>query len=232
MEPLPETLSAVQRLAEFGDTEVALELFRIGREVQALVPETVAISLGILADGLTFTLVASNDVGHRMDAVQYVDDGPCVHAMESGDTIETDVASLLDEGRWSLFARASSADGIESTLSVPIVRNGRVVAGVNLYASTTDAFEGHHDELAAICGGWSPGIVTNADLAFATRLEAVATPSRMQEQDLVDQAIGMLAASLDLDPDDAAERLRAAAARANITVARAAGIVVGVLSRP
>lgn len=230
MEPLPETVAAVERLAEYGDTEMAVELFRIGREVQEVVPDTVGVSLGLPADGFTFTLVASSELALRMDAVQYVADGPCVEALASGELIETDVAGLLDEDRWVMFAQATSANGIESTLSIPIVRNGRVIAGVNLYASTRDAFAGRHEELAAICRGWAPGAVTNADLAFRTRLEAVATPMRMQEQDLVDQAVGMLAASLYIDLEDAHERIRLAAVRSGTTVTQVARTLIGVLS--
>ena len=230
MEPLPETVDAVQRLAEYGDTDIAVELFRIGREVQGVVPSIVGISLGLPADEFTFTLVASSDEVRQMDVTQYLDDGPCVEALHSGDTIETEMSQLLDEDRWRMFARATSAYGIESTLSLPVIRKGRVIACVNLYASTPDAFAGHHEELATICRGWAPGAVANADLAFRTRLEAAATPQRMRDQDIVDQAIGMLAATLDMEVTDAAERLRQAAVRAGITESQAAQTIIRLLS--
>lgn len=230
MEPLPETVAAVQRLAEYGDTDIAVELFRIGREIQEVVPEIVGVSLGLPADEFTFTLVATSDEVREMDAIQYVDDGPCVEGLHTGDTIETDVSSLLDEDRWLMFAQASSAFGVESTLSLPIIRKGRVIACVNLYASASDAFAGHHEELAAICRGWGPGAVANADLEFRTRLEAAATPQRMQDQDVVDQAVGMLAATMELEVAEAAERLRQAAVRAGITEPQAARTIIRLLS--
>lgn len=230
MEPLPETVAAVQRLAEYGDTDIAVELFRIGREVQEVVPEVVGVSLTLPADEFTFTLVATSEEAQQMDAAQYLDEGPCVDAIHSGDTIETDVSQLLDENKWLMFARASAANGIESTLSLPIVRKGRAIACVNLYASSPDGFVGHHEELAAICRGWAPGAVANADLAFRTRLEAAATPQRMDDQDVVDQAIGMLAATLRMEVADAAERLRQAAIRAGITESQAAKTIIRLLS--
>lgn len=230
MEPLPETVAAVQRLAEYGDTDIAVELFRIGREVQEVVPEVVGVSLTLPADEFTFTLVATSEEVQQMDAAQYLDEGPCVDAIHSGDTIETDVSQLLDENKWLMFARASAANGIESTLSLPIVRKGRAIACVNLYASSPDGFVGHHEELAAICRGWAPGAVANADLAFRTRLEAAATPQRMDDQDVVDQAIGMLAATLRMEVADAAERLRQAAIRAGITESQAAKTIIRLLS--
>ena len=63
-------------------------------------------------------------------------------------------------------------NGHGSTLSLPILDDDQVVAGVNLYASTDDAFDGKHVEVARVCRAWAPGAVTNADLAFRTREEA------------------------------------------------------------
>jgi len=230
MEPVPETLEAIRRLTRYGDTEVATELLRIGRQVSELVPETVGVSLGLLADRLTFTLVASNEIAQQMDAVQYLDDGPCVASVRDGSTVATSFEDLFDEDRWQLFARAMSAHGIQSSLSLPIIRHGRAVAGVNLYASTPDAFDGHHEELARICGAWAPGAVANADLSFSTRAEAAATPGRMRDQNAVDQAIGMLAESQHVDTDTSAERLRQAADRAGISESQAARLIIRLLS--
>jgi GAF domain-containing protein len=230
MEPLPETFEAIQRLSQYGDSQIAAELLRIGRQVQQVVPEVVGVSIGLPAEQFTFTLVADTSLAHEMDVMQYVDDGPCVQALHSGDVVETDLDDLLDEDRWLMFARASALHGVESSLSLPIVREGQVVAGVNLYASAPDAFVGHHEELAAICRAWAPGAVTNADLAFSTRLEAAATPGRMRDQSLIDQAIGMLAESQQVDTETAAARLREAALRAGISEAQAAQTIIRALS--
>jgi hypothetical protein len=195
-----------------------------------VVPEVVGVSVGIPADEFTFTLVADGALARDLDAVQYLDDGPCIAALRAEKSLATQVEDLFDEQRWLMFAQASAVRGVESSLSLPILRQGRVVAGVNLYASAADAFEGHHEELAAICGAWAPGAVTNADLTFSTRHEAAATPARMADQNTVDQAIGMLAEAQHLTTEDAAERIRQAAERAGISEAQAARAVIGVLS--
>jgi GAF domain len=232
VEPVPETVIAFRDLERFGETQFAAELFRIGEQVREVVPETMGVSLGIPADRFTFTLVASDEVARTMDAAQYVvDDGPCLSAVHHGETIQTSTRDLLDEGRWQLFARALAAGGVESSLSLPIIHDGRVVAGVNLYASTPEAFDGHHEELAALCGAWPPGIVTNADLSFSTLLTAVQTPQRISEQNTVDQATGMLAAAERLSTQAAGDRIREAAARAAITEAQAAHVVISALTK-
>jgi GAF domain-containing protein len=230
MEPVPETREAIRQMDEYGDREVADELLRIGEQVQALVPDVVGVSLGLPAEGFTFTLVASTVVALEMDAVQYLDDGPCVDAIHGGGTIETSAEELLDEDRWQLFAQALAVSGIQSTLSLPVLRDGRVVAGVNLYASSPDAFSGHHDELAAICRAWAPGVVANADLDFSTRAEAVATPQRMRDRSQVDLATGMLAQIRGIDTLAAEQRIHEAATRAGISESRAAQVLIRILS--
>lgn len=230
MEPLPETTEAIRRLTEFGDDAIERELTRLGDQSQAAVPEIVGLSLALLADRFTFTLVASGDLVARLDAVQYLDDGPCVQSIHTREQVATEVDSLLDEERWLLFARASAREGIASTLSLPVLGPDEVIAGVNLYASTPDAFVGHHEELAEICRAWAPGAVTNADLGFSSRLEAAATPERMRDRSLVDQATGMLAESQQVDTGTAAERIAQAAVRAGISEAQAARTVIELLS--
>ena len=87
---------------------------------------------------MTFTLVAPNSAVAALDATQYIDGGPCVEAVnEPGKIIETQIEDLLDEDRWTVFARSSAAAGVASSLSMAIAREaGGVVGGVNLYAST------------------------------------------------------------------------------------------------
>jgi hypothetical protein len=131
---------ALVRLSVMGGDDLSGELLDMGRKVRAIVPECIGLSLGVLHDGLTFTLVASDEEIASLDATQYLDGGPCVDATgKDGGIIETQPADLFAEDRWQVFAAASAAANVASTLSLPIRHDGRVVAGVNLYAATRDA---------------------------------------------------------------------------------------------
>jgi GAF domain-containing protein len=229
VEPVPETMDAIRELATYGDTEAAIALLRMGRLVKQLVPECVGLSLGLLDENLTFTLVATDQEIAALYAVQYIDGGPCVDAAASGEATEYPTPDSTDEDRWRMFARATAAAGIASTLSLPIVRHDEVIGSVNIYASTPDAFEGRHEQLAVACGAWAPGAVTNGDLAFRTRLEAAKTPQRMRDRNDIDLAIGVISEAQGVDADVAAKRLTQAAARAGITEAQAARAVAQVL---
>jgi GAF domain-containing protein len=228
VEPVPETMEAIRELAAYGDTEAAIALLRMGRLVKQLVPECVGLSLGLLDDKLTFTLMATDIDIAALDAVQYLDGGPCVDAAREGLLME--FPDTTDEDKWQMFAQATAAAGIASTLSLPIVRHDRPIGSVNLYASTPNAFDGRHEQLAVACGAWAAGAVTNGDLEFRTRLEAAKAPQRMRDRNAIDLAIGIIAESQGVDVDVASDRLTRAAAQAGITEAQAARAVAQILN--
>lgn len=226
MEPTAETLEAIRELTRHGDTEIAVTLLRMSREVKQVCPECVGLSLAVVDDGFTFTVTSTHERVAQLDAVQYLDDGPCVTSASEGSPKEYHADDPVDEERWGLFARATAAAGVLSTLSLPILRHGRVVAGVNLYGATRDAFAKRHEAIADVCGAWAPGAVTDADLSFSTRDAAARTPERLRDRSAIDQAIGLLAAAHGLSAEAAVERLRQAADRAGISEAQAARGVI------
>ena len=138
------------------DRHLETSITTMGQRVREIVPQCLALSLGLLEEGLTFTLVSESREAAMLDAIQYVDGGPCVEATGSGEVAQARQLPT-DEDLWHLFSRAQSVAGVASTLSLPILRGDRVVCGVNLYASEKDAFAGHHDELAHACGAWAEG---------------------------------------------------------------------------
>jgi GAF domain-containing protein len=215
-----------------GDTMLAATLLRMGRRAVSIVPECVGLSVALLDQGLTFTLAATSEVVAGLDAVQYVDGGPCVLGAHEDAIVDVAPDDQLDEDRWLMYAQATAAAGVRSSLTMPILdADGVVIGTVNLYAATSDAFVGHHDQLAEAVHGSAAKAVTNADLSFSTRLAAVEAPQRLSEQNEVDVALGMIAASQGVDIATAQERLRQAAARANISETQAARAIRGLLGR-
>jgi GAF domain-containing protein len=229
VEPVPETREVLDTLMSQGDTELGVALVRMGRRATQIVPDCVGLSLALLEDGLTFTLVATSAELAALDAVQYLDGGPCVEGAHDGEVLDIQEADLTHEGTWQMYAQAAAATGVRSSLTLPIHREGRVIGTVNLYGATADAFEGHHGELAVALGASAEDAVTNADLSFDTRLEAAQAPERLADQDDIDVALGIIAGNQNVDIPTAQERLRQAAARAGITEGQAARAVRGLL---
>lgn len=225
LEPLPETRQALLSLGRWSEHDLTAQLVHQAELVEDIVPNLVGLSLALVRDGLTFTIAATGEHLRLLDAIQYAFGGPCVDAALHDSTVlsgDSD-AGLLDEQRWVQFARVGAAHGVMSTLSMPIHASGLVVAGVNLYARTPNAFAGRERRLADLLGAWAPGAVHNADLTFSTRAEARDAPRVVQDNSAVDHATGVVMAAHGVDRAGARRIIADAARRAgqdSLTVAR------------
>ena len=227
MEPIPETLAAINELDPAVD-EIALleQLMDRADRARTIAPECVGVSVASLDVGVTFTLVATSDEIAALDAVQYLAGGPCEEAIEIDQGLATVISDPLTEATWRSFSRASAAAGVRSTLTFPVLQAGHAVGSVNLYGGSEDAFTGHHEALAEVFEAWAPGAVVNADLSFSSRRVAEQAPRQLRNQVRVDVATGIVAAFQGLDEETAHDRLRSAAQRAGVPVNRVADIVI------
>jgi GAF domain-containing protein len=230
VEPIPETHEVLLELERYGDIDLRQDLERLTATARETVPGLVGVSLALMTEDLVLTYIASDYRIAALDGVQYADDGPCLEAIREERLVVSEVDKLLDESTWQMFAQATAAAGIRSTLSMPFRHGGVVTGGVNLYGAEPRTFKGKVDVLAEIFGAWAPGAVSNADLSFRSRLEAVKSPARLRGQGYVDRAVGLLISARGLSPDAAEERLQAAAARAGVAVFVLARALVEALS--
>jgi hypothetical protein len=151
--PIPQTIEAAEELERYQpELDLVAYLQKTADEVQSRVPDCVGMSIALLDEGVTFTLVATDDEIATLDAVQYLAGGPCVDAVHAERGVEVRKDDLLDEASWQLFAQATAARAIRSTLTFLLTRERRVIGSVNLYAASDKAFEGHHEQLAQIVG--------------------------------------------------------------------------------
>lgn len=197
------------------DVEVLLRVIE-GWAVRA-VPDCVALSVTLLDEDLTFTLV---DDAATTPAAGSAGDGA---AGEDGE------AHALDEAGWAEMARERAFAGILSTVSLPVVEDGRAVLTIDLYASTPHAFHERIDGLVDALGGWQAGAVTNADLGFDTLRRAEEAPARLRDQRVLDVAVGVVAARLGLTTSAADDLLARAAETAGVTPLQAAMVARALL---
>jgi GAF domain-containing protein len=229
MEPIPETARAIADFGPFAieHEDLLPELLDEAQRVVDVVPECVGISVSSNVDELTFTVVATAAEIAVLDAVQYVTGGPCVAAVAEDRVVAFERDDPLDERRWQLFARASAAASVASTLTLPILDEARRVAGsVNLYGSSPTSFDGHHEAVARIFSAWAPGAVTNADLSFQTRTAAARAPEILRTDIDLTIACSAIAAQTGSSLEDARQRLTEAAKRAGVAVAQLAQTII------
>lgn len=233
MKPIPETVALIEEFGEYFDADLLDDLQEKAGAVRELVPELVGLSLGVLKDGVAFTLVATDGVVAVLDAVQYVVGGPCVDALPAERVIQHDSDLPDDEGQWQTFARATAAKAVSTTLTLPVLDAKKVVVGtINLYAGASGAFVGLHREIAEIFGAWAPGAVTNADLSFRTRETAEGSPELLRATVQIDTAVGLLMAARAVDADTARDLLEKAAVRAGVSVEALAETMIEAFERP
>ena len=220
MELLPQSREALDEYVTptIDDVEGLLRVIE-GWAVRA-VPECVALSVTLLDEDLTFTLVDTEAGGEGRTP-----------SGEEGAVRHGDAADYaLDEGGWADMARERAFDGIASTVCLPVVEKGRAVLNIDLYASTAHAFHDRIEGLVAALGAWQAGAVTNADLGFETLRRAEAAPERLREQRLVDVAVGLVAARMGVTTDAALVLLRNAAEAAEVTETQAARVALALLA--
>ncbi|TQM61975.1 GAF and ANTAR domain-containing protein [Humibacillus xanthopallidus] len=115
-------------------TELALER----------VPHAAAASITTVVHGRFVTASATDDIARRADAIQYdLGSGPCIDAIVDQTIYQPkDLASDL---RWPDYGRRVDAElGLRSMLSYRMnLESTGVIAGLNLYAHRTAAFDEH-----------------------------------------------------------------------------------------
>lgn len=220
LHPVEQTEEAFGVLRAFEDERLETRLHEMGRAVREIAPGCVGLSLSLVESDLTFTLVADSASVSLLDAVQYLDGGPCVKSVETAEVLTGELhcsGEPTDEVLWQMFGQAAAHAGIASTLSLPVVEAGAVVAGVNLYGEDARSFDGRHRQLAAACGARSRDVVTNSDLAFMSRVRAAAAPGRLLQRQELDMAVGIVAVAQDIEPREAVARIADAAIRAGVS---------------
>ena len=216
MELLPQSREALDEYvtASVDDMEGLLRVIE-GWAVRS-VPDCVALSVTLLDEDLTFTLVdreATSPSRHDDTHPATPQSGPGPPAGEP---------TPLDELDWADMAREQAFGAIASTVCLPVVQHGRAVLNIDLYASTAHAFSDRIDGLVEALGAWQAGAVTNADLGFETLRRAQHAPAQLREQRLIDVAVGLVAARMAVTTDVAAVMLGEAAERAEVSVSEAA----------
>ncbi len=210
-------------LGEPGDLSGKLDA--IAAVATGLVPSCNGVSVTLVLEGDPFTITATDPSARGVDAAQYLDGGPCVYAAEHGERLE--VHDVLDEEQWQLFQQASAAAGIRASLSLPLRDDeGRLAGALNLYAAEPDAFRERAAMLAEIFETPVQELVTNADLQFRTRDWARELPERVRAKAELETAVGILMAQRGWDARHARDRLRTAAANAEVPVEKLAEIVL------
>lgn len=231
MDPIPETAQLLASLDAGNQDRITATMRRVAQDAARLVPSMVGLSLTLGEHGLTLTLVASDDVAHALDGVQDLLGGAYAAALLDGRGDA--VADPLSEERWAEHAEATSTGSVRSSLSFRLDDEAALTGELTLYAADPGAFDGLEDAVRRVLGVQGGPGVTNGDVPFRSLADARDAAARLADHDLVERAVGFVAASRKVAVAEARTLLRAAAARAGVDVVLLASTILhGPAGRP
>jgi GAF domain-containing protein len=172
------------------------------------------------------TAIATSDVALRVDNSQYEAEsgGPCLEAYRRQHVLRID--STADDPRWPEFAATAAAEGLASTLSVPLVVGGDGLGAMNIYCRRERGFPAADEALASALGGCASVALANA----RTHWRAVRLADQLQEalttRGVIEQATGILMARRGCSAGRARYLLTAAAQRNRLSVREVAADLV------
>ncbi|WP_406829759.1 GAF and ANTAR domain-containing protein [Pedococcus sp. KACC 23699] len=158
-------------------------------------------------DRQVVTAAHSDDFAMLLDNVQYSSgQGPCLQALHTGRRV--DVPDLAADGRWPKYRDSALANGVGSSVSLPLRVNGDTVGALNLYNKRPHTFT---DSDIAILESYAQQAAialalllrqAHHEVVQREMLEGVATRA------LIDQAIGILMAQRKVTASEALAVLR------------------------
>jgi len=159
--------------------------------------------------------VATGERPLRIDEVQYTHGaGPCVQAFRTGEVHI--IADTSADRRWPEFAAAALAEGIRSTLSVPLDVSGtrtEVFGALNLYSEELGGFSGGAVAATDSFAHQAVIVVANAQAYWGARELSDQLQGALESRTVIEQAKGVLVAREGVSLDRAFEMLVQASQR-------------------
>jgi GAF domain-containing protein len=179
------------------------------------IPGAEATSITLIRGERPFTAAYSGDMAIAADELQYQEGyGPCMDAGRGGVVLRVD--DMRTETRWPTYVPRVVAQGVRSSLSIPLPFQDTSIGALNNYSSQPSAFASDESleaglEVAEVVAVAVANATAHAELGEQTRNIRLAMESRA----VIEQAKGVLMAQRHVDANQAFELLREASQRYN-----------------
>lgn len=220
---LDESLDALAGIVFAGQSaEATLEA--VAALAQRTIPGCDAASVTFVENGKPRTTVSTAEVAASIDRHQYGrNEGPCLEAIKTQTTVRVD--SYEDESRWPAFLPAVRGEGIQSSLSLPLVSLDDPVGALNLYSRAVAGFAQAEPVGEAFAARAAVTVANARAYHRATDLARNLTLA-LEHRDVIGQAKGILIAQDGVTSEEAFDILRRASQRSNRKVYELAADIV------
>jgi GAF domain-containing protein len=191
-----------------------------------LVDDGVLCATALPGQGRRVTATACTDqVAAELDELQSAQgDGPGLRAARRGEVVRIDDVSQHD--RWRRFASRALAAGIRSSLSVPLMADGRPAGFLSLYGRRPHAFGPEVTRQAR----WFAAQASGA-LALAMRMASCndlndQLRSSMASRAIIEQALGVIMVTAHCPHDQALAKLKRDSQNTNVKIRDLAARIV------
>ena len=172
------------------------------------------------------TAIATSAAARRLDNSQYdaKTGGPCLEAYRRQQLLRID--STATDQRWPEFSGTAVAEGLASTLSIPLVVGGDGLGALNIYCRREYGFPAADEQLAAVLGSCASVALANARTYWRAARLADQLQEALSTRGTIEQATGILIAQHRCSAEDARHLLTAAAQRNRLTLTEVAADLV------
>jgi len=169
-------------------TDVLTDIVGIARREM---PGSQASSITLIRQEVPFTAAFDGQMAMDADELQYRRGyGPCVDAGRAGQVFL--VEDMRAEERWPDYARQVAAQGVLSSLSIPLPFQGVTIGALNNYAASPGAFGADDVAVGEQVAAVVALAVGNADMIARTERELAGMRAAMVSRAVIEQAKGML----------------------------------------
>ena len=210
---MDDALKALARLT-MRDRDLGDILGEVTRIATTAVPGAESTSITLVRGERGFTAAHDGQMALAADERQYDRGyGPCLDAGRTG--LVMLVPDMREEERWPDYAAAVIADGVLSSLSVPLPFQGATIGALNIYSGKPHAFGDESVETAEEVAAYIAVAVANAESFAASADLAHQMQEAMASRSVIDMAKGILMAQNGCTPDEAFTMLSHASQRSN-----------------
>jgi GAF domain-containing protein len=209
-----QLLRALSRVV-FADRTLDEVLGEITDIARVSIPGSESTSITLIRDDRGFTAAHSGEMALAADELQYEKGyGPCLDAGRGNVVLRVD--DMRTETRWPDYAAKVQAEGVRSSLSVPLPYQGTSIGALNNYSTEPSAFATPESLAAALEAAETIAVVvSNADAHAQLGEQARNMRLAMDSRAVIEQAKGVLMAQRHIDADEAFDVLREASQRYN-----------------
>jgi GAF domain-containing protein len=213
---LDEMSDAITELAQLlvDDVDLPGMLQRVADLAARTIPGCDSAGVTLMELGRPMTAAATDERTLAVDEAQYAaNDGPCLEAYRTGSVQR--VASGTARVRFPAFAEAARRAGIRSFLAAPLVIRGERIGSLNLYSEGDHGFAEVDEAVVQLFAAQGSVAVANSRLYHRATTVSHQLEEAMASRSVIEQAKGVLMATLAVDADAAFDALRRESQRRN-----------------